>query len=225
MKLTSTLLALLAVVSFSMLSEAKAATIVFDNLNAASNAAYGIRDSGGALVSGSGFQGALGRFSITNSAISSSFAGNDLVAIQNAFSQFDPVSGTFALDTFAPGAFQANESFDTKSSSNSFGGSVVYAVLYKGTSIATATELFIAEMNAVFPTDPAVGLPLGSSISLRPDTIANLLVGTSGGPPHDYGISGGSALPTFGLVAAVPEPTRSWLLMLGLLGSCLRRRR
>jgi hypothetical protein len=224
MKLTSTLLALLAVVSFLMVSEAQAATIVFDNLNATSNAAYGIRDSGGTLVSGSGFQGALGRFSITNSAISSSFAGNDLVAIQNAFSQFDPLNGTFLLDSFGPGAFQASESFDTKASSNSFGGSVVYAVLYKGTSIATATELFIAEMNAVFPTDPAEGLALTSSISLRPDTIANLLVGTSGGPQHDYGIGGG-ALPTFGLVAAVPEPTRSWLLVLGLMGACLRRRR
>jgi hypothetical protein len=224
MKLTSTLLALLAALSFLMVSEAKAATIVFDNLNATSNAAYGIRDSGGTLVSGSGFQGALGRFSITNSAISSSFAGNDLVAIQNAFSQFDPLNGTFLLDSFGPGAFQASESFDTKASSNSFGGSVVYAVLYKGTSIAAATELFIAEMNAVFPTDPAVGLPVTSSISLRPDTITNLLVGTSGGPPHNYGFGGG-ALPTFGLAAAVPEPTRSWLIMLGLLGACLRRRR
>jgi hypothetical protein len=224
MKLTSTLLALLAAVSFLMASKAKAATIVFDNANANFDAAYGIRDAGGVLVSGSGFQGALGRFSITNSAISSSFAGNDLVAIQNAFSQFDPINGTFLLDSVDLGAFQASESFDTKSSSNSFGGSAVYAVLYKGTSIATATELFIAEMNAVFPTDPAVGLPVISSISLRPDTITNLLVGTSGGPLHDYEL-GGAALPTFGLVAAVPEPTRSWLLLLGLMGACLRRRR
>mgnify|MGYP001224289146 CR=1 FL=1 len=204
------------------IGEARSATVIFDNVNGSGNAAYGIRDADGVLVSGVGFQGALGYFTISNSAISSSFAGNDLAAIQSGFTQFDPVDGTFSLSSLAAGAFQTNEIFDTKASSNTFGGSIVYAVLYKGTSIATATELLIAQLNAQFPTDPEIGLTATLNVSLAPSSVTNLVVGSSGGPAHDYGLGGGE-LPTFGMVAAVPEPSRSLLLLGGL--ACLGWRR
>jgi hypothetical protein len=205
-------------------NQVQCATIAFGNANDDGDAAFGIRDANGVLVSGSGFQGAMGYFTISNSAISTSFAGNDLAAIGSAFAQFDPAGGTFALGAEFPGFFQTSEIFDTRAGVNSFGGRTIYAVLYKGTSIAAASELFIAEMNAVFPTDPPFGLTADLNLSLSPTSIANLLIGTSGGPSHDYSLGGG-ALPTFGLVAAVPEPTRVGLLGLGILGVCLRRRR
>jgi hypothetical protein len=218
------IIVIIATIACFFANQAQCATIAFGNANDDGDAAFGIRDANGVLVSGSGFQGAMGYFTISNSAISSSFAGNDLAGIGSAFAQFDPVGGTFALGADFPGFFQTSEIFDTRASVNSFGGRAIYAVLYKGTSIATASELFIAQLNAQFPTDPSIGLPADLNISLSPTSIANLLIGTSGGPSHDYSLGGG-ALPTFGLVAAVPEPTRAGLLVLGILGVCLRRRR
>lgn len=223
-----TIAAAITVMACFAATQAQSATIRFTNFNDNSDAAYGVRDANGVLVGGSEFQGAMGYFTVSNSAIIDSFAANDLAAIGSAFTQFDPVQGNFPLNEFAssgfPGVFQASETFDTKTISNTFGGRIIYAVLFKGTSIATASELFIAELNAQFPTDPAVGDMARSDVFLRPDSIANLLVGTTGGPLHDYG-NGGGALSTFGLVAAVPEPTRTWFLLLGLMGACLRRRR
>ena len=204
--------------------QAQSATIQFQNLTLDSDGAFGIRDANGVLVGGSEFQGAMGYFTVSNSAIIDSFAANDLAAIGSAFTQFDPIDGTFSLGSVVPGIFQANEIFDTRIASNSFGGRAIYAVLYRGTSIATASELFIAQLNAQFPTDPVIGFDPPVTVLLSPTTVNNLVIGTSGGPSHDYGFGGG-ALPTFGLVAAVPEPTRTWLLLLGLMGACLRRRR
>jgi hypothetical protein len=223
MKFPNIIATITAIVCF-FANQAQCATIVFGNANDDGDAAFGIRDANGVLVSGSGFQGAMGYFTISNSAISSSFAGNDLAAIGSAFAQFDPVGGSFALGADFPGFFQTSEIFDTRASVNSFGGRAIYAVLYKGTSIATASELLIAQLNAQFPTDPVIGFDPPVTVLLSPATVNNLVIGTSGGPSHDYSLGGG-ALPTFGLVAAVPEPTRAGLLVLGLMGACLRRRR
>lgn len=210
----------------SVASLLPAATVTLDNLNGGGDAAYGVRDSSGALVSGSGFSGVMGRFTISDSAVQSNFASGDVAAISSGFSAFDPATGTFALDSLASGAFQTSESFDTKASVNTFGGSTVYAVFYKGTSIATATELLIAKLTAVFPTDPEVGLALTGAASFSPSGISTLLVGSSGGAPHDY-LIGGGPLPTYqmSLVNAAPEPSRAMLAGLGLMGLMIRRRR
>lgn len=202
-----------------------AATIVIDNLTDLGDGAYGVRDAGGSLITGTDFRGVVGRFTITNSAIASSFASNDLAAIQAGFQQFDPVNGDFVLDNLDEGAFQASESFDTRNTVNpGFGGSRVYIVLMRGTSISSASELFIAELNYLFPTDPEIGVPLLDSFSLRPDTVLNLVVGYDNQTAHDYGFGSGP-LPTFMLAEAIPEPGR--VLLLGLSGSLmlLRRRR
>jgi hypothetical protein len=205
-------------------SFSQGATIAFDNLTALGDAAHGIRDANGVLVSGVSFSGALGRFTISNSAISSSFASNDFAAIQAGFQQFDPVGGSFALDTFEAGAFSANEVFNTKNSVvPGYGGSTVYAVFYKGATISGASELFVAELNTTFPTDPEVGAAASASFSIRPSTVANLVVG-SVGAPHDFGIGGG-AQSTFQLANPVPEPSRLVFLGFGLIGIITRRRR
>ncbi len=205
-------------------SFSQAATIAFDNLTASGTAAHGIRDANGVLVSGVDFSGALGRFTITNSAISSSFASNNFAAIQAGFQQFDPVGGSFALDTFVPGAFSASEVFNTKNSVvPGYGGSTVYAVFYKGATIGTASELFVAELNTTFPTDPEVGAGASASFSIRPSTVANLVVG-SGGASHDFGLGGG-AQSTFQLANPIPEPSRLVFLGFGLIGVIARRRR
>ena len=207
-------------------SLARAATITLDNLNDTGNAAYGIRDAAGTLVSGSSYTGIMGRFTITDSAVQTNFASGNVSAISSGFSAFDPVGGTFSLDSLADGAFQASESFDTKASSNTFGGTSIYAVFYKGTSIATATEMMIAKLTATFPTDPETGLALTGTASVSPAGISSLLVGSSGGAAHDYGFGGG-ALPTYqmALVGAAPEPSRVLLAGLGVMGLVIRRRR
>ena len=206
---------------------APAATVTLDNMNGGGNAAYGIRDAAGTLVSGAGFSGIMGRFTISDSAIQTNFSTGDVAAISSGFSAFDPATGSFALDSLGfPGAFQTSESFDTKASTNAFGGSTIYAVFYKGASIATATELLIAKLATAFPTDPELGLALTGNASFSPSGITSLLVGTSGGASFDYGIGGG-ALPTYGLslVNAAPEPSRAMLAGLGLMGLVIRRRR
>lgn len=202
------------------------ATITFDNLNTNGDGAYGIRsaaESGAVLVTTSnGYTGIMGRFTISDSAVSSNFASGNLGAIAAGFSAFDPVTGNFALDSFGPGAFQTSESFDTKDASNDFGGSNIYAVFYNGASIATATELFVAKLNATFPTDPDVGLPLTGSASLNPTGLASILVGTTGAP-NDYGLGSGP-LATYQLVG-VPEPSRALILGVGMFGVLMIRNR
>ena len=209
----------------SVTGSSPAATVVFDNLTALGDGAYGIRDASGTLVSGSEFVGALGRFTITNSAISASFAANDFASIQTGLQQFDPVNGSFALDNFASGAFQASKDFDTKDSVNpGFGGSTVYAVFFRGSSISAATELFIAQLTSTFPTDPEVGAALTANVSLRPDTVANVVVGYANLTPFDYGFGSGP-LSTFGMAQAIPEPSRALLLGLAGMLTLFRRRR
>jgi hypothetical protein len=85
--------------------------------------------------------------------------------------------------------------------------------------------LLVAQLNAVFPTDPLVGAPLIASASFRPANISSLVVGTAlgGAFNHDFGLGSGS-LQTYAL-QAVPEPSRALLAMLGLFGLSLRRRR
>jgi len=204
-----------------------AATVTLDNFNTAGDAGYGIRDSAGVLVSGSSFKGMMGRFTISDSAVTSNFTAGDTAAIAAGFDGFNPTAaGQFTLDNYGSGLFQGSVDYDTKTTSNTFGGSTIYAVLFKGTSLATATELFIAKMTTTFPTDPLVGLAQTGAASIKPDGISSILVGNTSPLTNDYGFGGG-ALPTYqmALVGAAPEPSRAMLAGLGLMGLVIRRRR
>lgn len=205
---------------------ANAATITVQNLNAAGDGAFGIRDSSNVLISSSDFKGLLGTFGISNSTIASEFAAGNFSAIQSGFQQFDTTpNGTYPLNSLADGVFQSSLNNDTKAASNSFGGSSIYTVFFKGATLATATELLVAQLNSFFPTDPDVGAPLLGDALFRPDTISNLVVGTALGASfnHDYGLGGG-ALQTFAL-QAVPEPSKLLFIGFGVVGGLLRRRR
>ena len=223
MKFYSLILAL----SIGLVFEARAATVTLDNFNATSDAGYGIRDASGVLVAGAGFKGMMGRFTISDSAVTTNFASGDIGTIASSFDGFNPTAaGQFALDNYAAGLFQGSVDYDTKTASNTFGGSTIYAVLFKGASLATATEMFIAKLTSTFPTDPAVGLALTGAGSISPSGIASILVGSPSATTNDYGYGGG-ALPTYqmALVGAAPEPSRVLLAGLGVMGLVIRRRR
>lgn len=204
----------------------QAATLTFGNVNDNSDGGYGVRGANGVLVTtASGYTGILGTFTISDSAVTSNFASGNVGAIASGFTAFDPVNGTFALDNFGgAGLFQTSESFDTRATSNGLGNASVYAVFYKGSSIATATELFVAKLNSTFPTDPAVGAPGFGSATLSASGVNSLLVG-SAGAPNNYGFGAGVE-PTYQLAAvAVPEPSRTLALGVGVLGLLMRRSR
>jgi hypothetical protein len=148
--------------AFVITSNLNGATVTFDNFFVSGvdvTGAYGVRDASGALASNS-FHGIMGKFTIADSAVTSNFASGNVGAIASGFQAFDSVTGSFDLGNPVDGVFQSTESFDTKASSNSLGGSSVYAVFYNTSAIATATQLFIAKLTAVFPTDPELGATL-----------------------------------------------------------------
>jgi len=201
----------------------RGATVTISNLSDLGNGAHGVRDASGVLVNDAvGFRGAMGYFTITDSQISSSFSGGDFAGIASGFQMFDPIAGFFTLNSFAAGAFQSSETFDTKVSSNSFGGQPIYVVLFRGAALASATELLVAKLTDLFPTDPEIGAPLPSSTALRPSKVGSLVVG-SVGATHDYGFGSGPL--TSYQLAAVPEPSRALLLLGGVAGLMMRRRR
>jgi hypothetical protein len=206
-------------------SAAQAATMAFNNFNDTATNAYAVRAANGAFVTTSGsYTGILGTFTISDSAVTNAFNSGDTAAIAAGFTAFDPVTGTFALDNLQPGVFDASESFDTKTTSNSLGGATVYTIFYQGASIATATEMFIAKLNAVFPTDPAVGAPGIGNAALNPTGVNSILAGSVGAPADPVGAG---ALPTYQLsaVAAVPEPSKTMVLATSLFGLLALRRR
>ena len=204
------------------------ATVSLDNLDVSNNGAYAVRGAGATsasfITTADGYKGVMGRFTITDSAISSAFSSGDVAAINTGFSAF---GSTFAVDNLVDGVFSTTQSADTKAPS-AFGGATIYTVLFKGASIGAATELLIAKMAAVFPTDPDGGGALSSDVFFRPSGgsgISSIIVGGNGA---DFDFGGGSGVqPTYqlALVGAAPEPSRVLLAGLGVMGLVIRRRR
>ena len=209
-------------------SSINAATVTFDNFTPTVDNAQLILNAAGVAAPDSTYHGAIGKFTISDSAITTAFsaADSDMAAISSGFLQFGT---SFGLLDAGNGAFQASVSGDTKVASNTFGGSAIYAVFYKGATLAGATELLIAKLTSTLPTDPTVGAPLLASASLNSQSLApgGLLVG-SVGAPMDAGF-GGPSVSSFQMsainVSGVPEPSRALLLGFGALGLMFRRRR
>ncbi len=213
----SQILSLVATTSLLMVSFAtQAATVTVDNFSDGGGA-YGVRDASGAFITDGGYRGAIGKFSITDSAIQTSFSGGDVAAVSAGFQVF----GSEFSQAVIPGAFQQDA---VNAYPSSFSGTE-YLVLYKGSSLATATELLIAKLLSTFPTDTSPLPAVTGFAQLRPSNVATLLVGSTGAA-FDFGGTDG-ALPSFqmALVTASPEPSRAMLAGLGLMGLVIRRRR
>ena len=166
----------------------------------------------------------LGFFSITDSAIQSAFTAGNSATIAAGFTQFGL---GFEGNSLADGVFEAAVSGSTKEADNNYATQQLYSVFYKGASLATATELLIARLNTTIGLDDPSGFPIAEPVvSLRPSS-STLLVGATGAP-NDYGFGSGplasyqlAAVP----VSGVPEPSRGLLLLAGLAGLVMRRRR
>lgn len=180
------------------LCSTQAATITISNYSSNYDGFYGIADNTGALVSsGSAATGVMGRMTLTDQQISDLAATNNIAALSAGFVPFDPVNGTFALNSVANGAFESSETFDTRASVNTFGGSPIYVWIYKGVSRTTATEYLLFKLNSNFPTDSEVEPPEGPvPTSIRLGDVAIRFAGDSGPQTHDYGLGGG-ALPIY----------------------------
>lgn len=201
----------LVLMSFS----AQAATVTVDNFSDGGGA-YGIRDSAGAFITNGGYKGAIGKFSITDSAIQSNFASGDVASVSSGFQIF----GSEFSQTVIDGAFQQDA---VNAYPSSFSGTE-YIVLYKGSSLATATELLIAKLLSTFPTDTSPLPAVTGFAQLRPSNVSSVLVGSIG-TAFDFGGTDG-ALPSYQMaLVGAPEPSRAMLAGLGLMGLVIRRRR
>lgn len=191
--------------------------------HAIATATFELFDNSDASFSNDGF-GIIGRMTISNALISSYFTAGDMTSIQNAFV---PFASPFTLDgTGLSGAFLETRSADTRASQNAFGGSAIYFWVYRGSSIAGASEHLIVQFDATFPTDPETGSALQGSAALWPAEVAAVLVGGFGNYAHDYD-AGSGPLPGYSTSAPAPEPASASLLAVGfslMLGGRLRPR-
>ena len=168
--------------------------------------------------------GVIGKMNLGNGSIAANFNARNVAAIQSAFVQF---STPFTLDTTGlAGAFLDSRSGSTKASENGFGGSLIYVWIYKGATIATATEHLIIGLPNTFPTDPESGASLSANAFVRPTDSAQVIVGGLGNYSFDYE-AGSGPLPGYNTVPVVPEPAATALVALGFLylGTHVRRRR
>lgn len=214
--------------AFTCVSGLFGATVSLTNLDASNNGGYAIRGAGAAsadfVTTAAGYKGVMGRFTITDSAITTAFSSGDMAAINTGFSAF---GSTFVIDNLVDGVFSTSQSADTKAPS-AFGSATIYTVFFKGASLASATELLIAKLDAAFPTDPDIGGALSSDVFFRPSGgsgISSIVVGGNGSNFDFAGGSGSQITYQLSLVGAAPEPSRAMLAGLGLMGLVIRRRR
>ncbi len=196
--------------SLLALASSHAATLTISNQNALANGANGVADSTGALHSGSGAAGVIGRMTISDAAISAAALANNVSVIDAGFEAFASTSGTFTLNSLGSnGAFEVVKDFDTRASINSFGGSSIYLWIYKGASRATATEHFLVKLSSTFPTDSETEPPTGPlHLYLRPDTVVQVFAGVQSATTHDYG-QGSGPLATFRTLPLNEAPVAS----------------
>lgn len=205
---------------------APGATVIVQNTNeegtgayAAATSEFQLFDNTDALAANDGF-GVMGRMTINDAQIARFYLAGDIPSIRDAFV---PFSTPFSLETTGlAGAFLESRSGDTRASINHFGGSAIWLWIYKGSSIATATEHLLAQMTAVFPTDPENGSLLFAAARFSPSGVASLPVGRLGAFSFDFGA--GETLPGYSTVpiGVIPEPTAAAMMAIGCIGFFMR---
>ncbi len=183
MKLLSILVAGLFFVSSGL-----AATVTITSDSEDFDGIHGIADASGSLLGEGVGAGFLGRMTVADSVVIGHLATGNLTALNDAFQLFGSESDGFALNSRgANGAFEASVIADTRVSVNDMGGKSIWLWLYKGTSRTDASEIFLAKLSAVFPTDPeGGGIDLPLEVYVRPSTIVGLFSGAIGPGLHDY---------------------------------------
>lgn len=176
-----------------LLSPVQAATLTVSNYNAAFTGIHGIADAAGTRL-GTGAAGVIGRMTLTDEEIQTKVAAGDIAGLNAGFQPFDPVGGSFALNSLgSAGAFEVSLSQDTRASVNALGGSSICVWLYKGVGRTSATEYVLLKLTQTFPTDPEDGLPLGPvEVLVNPASVATVFAGTLGPASHDYNLGAGA---------------------------------
>ncbi|HEY1080763.1 MAG TPA: Ig-like domain-containing protein [Prosthecobacter sp.] len=185
-------------------SASQGATITISNYSTGLNGVHGIADAASTRLGGATARGTLGRMNgLTESQVADLATAGNITALNAAF---QPFGDDFALDSLgAAGAFESEIFFDTHPSVRpGYGGSPIYVWMYKGTSRTSSSEYLLVRLTANFPTDS--DLPSSPiNVYVRPDNVAQVLAGTTGGATFDYGLGGGA----FALYQTISTSTSS----------------
>lgn len=211
-------LGLLVIALFSLVlsPSTKAASVLITNvtLDGSTNA---IVSSSGALLNGSyvgvGYFSGLSDSQIQlmdESTFNSITTGSGFQALESSTSWW--AFGAGLVDGNAQGAINSGSDFI---------GEAIYSIIGNGATLATSTELLIFKFSAVFAQDePIFSANAKMDVSSGNGTV---LWGGTGNYADNY--FGEGVNPAFNTVGLVPEPSRVFLLMLGLVGLMMRRRR
>lgn len=195
-------LALIVSSAFSLVLVSQAAVINLQNINTASDAAYGLFNSSGTLIPVATADNIrFGYFSVSDVVVLADWASGGLSDLDANFVDF----GSPTSMSLADGVFAGSPT----AGSIPFTGQNMYIYASTGSNFTSASNQYlIYKFNAVFQTEPWTG----GQAFLGTDA-GTLLVGGFGNFSHDYGLGGGS-LPGYNTVAVVPEPT-TWALLAG----------
>lgn len=206
--------------------------VTYTLTNVAGNNSSVVVNSAGTRLTGNGASStvigsaAFGYFSASDSAISASTSGTELLT---TFVPFSTNAGLFnnpTTPTNYQGLFSRSGTL-TLANLDAFAGKNIYLVLTNAATISGGTEYLVYKFNSTYIGS---GADTGGTLSFVIDTAVTndgtLLLGTRTGPSLTAAGFDTSAEPSFQLqtLAAVPEPSAALLGMLGALG-LLRRRR
>ena len=182
-------------------SSVQALDVTVSNYASGFEALHGVADKNGVLIA-SGGGGVLGRVTASDATVNALVVAGDIAGLNAVF---QPFGSSFPLPNLsASGTFEATASMSTRASQNSFGGSSIFLWLFRGSNRLEATEYLLVKLNAVYATDPEIGVgPDGMEVYLRPSSVATLFAGAIGPGTHDYGLGGG-AVTIFRMIDAAP---------------------
>jgi len=166
-----------------------AATLTLTNANATGTGAHAVTTSSGTLLPATAHV-ALGRFTLSDAALQSALAANDMAAVEAGW---QGLGGSVPINGFnAPGRVDAVVHGDTRPSSTALGGEAVWLWLSDQASRPASTQHLIVRLDGVFPTDSETWPPEGPVVfALRPDPFAKVMVGSISTVTHDFGFGSG----------------------------------